>query len=433
MKQKSKPAFPPASLAWGCLAIFSAITARAADLKFDFGSEKPLPNFTKVTPDTVYDAQRHYGFIPNDSPVPNNVQIFAADVEEGNYTVTLRFGNPKTATSTTVKAESRRLMVENVTTEPGKYETRTFTVNVRRPKFGNDSVKINGREEGPPLAVNWDDSLSLEFSGKQPGVISAEIAPAKEVTTVFLAGDSTVTDQRYEPFAGWGQMLPRFFQPTIAISNHAESGLALKSFERQKRLAKILSMMKKGDYLFIQFGHNDQKDKSEGAGPFTTYKENLKTFISGARGKGGIPILFTPMERLRWDGGSPKQTLADYAEAVRQVGDEEKVPVIDLNAMSLKLYGALGEKNSTKAFVFYPAKTFPGQEKPMADRTHHNAFGGYELARCVVEGIKAKVPELAKHLTKDAGTFNPETPDDPEKIDIPRSRIKDRTEKPAGS
>src|SRR5205085_9144543 len=166
---------------------------------------------------------------------------------------------------------------------------------------------------------------------------SVGIRPGKDGITVFRAGDSTVTDQPNEPYAGWGQMLPRFFGRGVAVSNQAESGLALYSFQRQKRLDKILSMMKKGDYLFIQFGHNDQKDKSAGAGPFTSYKANLKKFVEAARSKGGIPVLVTPMERRRWEGNELKPTLGDYAEAVRQVGADEKVPVIDLNAMSMKL------------------------------------------------------------------------------------------------
>jgi lysophospholipase L1-like esterase len=252
--------------------------------------------------------------------------------------------------------------------------------------------------------------------------------------TVFLAGDSTVTDQSHEPYAGWGQMLPRFFEQGVAVSNQAESGLALFSFERQKRLEKILSMMKKGDYLFIQFGHNDQKDKRPDAGPFTTYKTSLKHFVAVARGKGGIPVLVTPMERRRFDdAGKQTATLADYAAAVRQVGDEDKVPVIDLNAMSLKFYAALGPDKSTQAFVHYPANTFPGQDKPLKDDTHHNAYGGYELARCVVEGIKATVPELAAHLAKDAGTFDPAKPEQFEAVNIPASPITGSPEKPAGN
>jgi lysophospholipase L1-like esterase len=229
-------------------------------------------------------------------------------------------------------------------------------------------------------------------------------------------------------------MLPRFFQQGVAISNQAESGLALFSFKSQKRLDKILSMMKKGDYLFIQFGHNDQKDKRPDAGPFTTYKSGLKQFVAAARSKDGIPVLVTPMERRRFDkDGKQGATLTDYAEAVRQVGAEDKVPVIDLNAMSLKFYAALGPEKSTKAFVHYPANTFPGQDKPLRDDTHHNTYGGYELARCVVEGIKANVPALATHLVKDAGAFDPARPDAPEKVTIPASPITGPTEKPAGS
>jgi lysophospholipase L1-like esterase len=193
-------------------------------------------------------------------------------------------------------------------------------------------------------------------------------------------------------------------------------------------------MMKKGDYLFIQFGHNDQKDKSPGAGPFTTYKANLKRYVESVRGKGGIPVLVTSMERRRFDQeGKPAPTLADYATAVRQVGGEEQVPVIDLHAMSLKFYAALGPERSATAFAHYPANTFPGQARPLKDDTHHNAYGGYELARCVVEGIRVNVPALAVHLAEDARRFDPAAPDPPEQVDIPTSPLTGATEKPAGN
>jgi lysophospholipase L1-like esterase len=283
------------------------------------------------------------------------------------------------------------------------------------------------------LAANWDDQLSFEFNGKDPAVASLEIRPAKDAITVFLAGDSTVTDGRREPWAGWGQMLPRFFQQGVAVSNQAESGLALHSFESQKRLAKLLSMMKSGDYLFIQFGHNDQKSKAAGAGPFTSYAANLGRFIEAARSKGGIPVLVTSMERRRWEGDQLKTTLDDYAEAARQVGKRENVPVIDLHAMSVKLYMALGPEKSKQAFAHYPANTFPEQDKPLKDDTHHNAYGAYELARCVVEGIKAQLPELAAHLVQDAGAFHPVHPDAVEKVEIPASPVAGPLEKPAGS
>ncbi len=415
-----------------------ALPAGAAGFKFDFGAGNVEPGHTRVTPQTPYDAKRGYGFLPGAAtaaPGKPAIRVFAVDVAEGNYDVTLRFGDPTSATATTVKAEQRRLLVEKVETAPGQYETRTFTVNMRKPAISTGgTTSLNDREKGPPPAPDWDDQLTFEFNGKHPGVAAMEIKPAKDAITVFIAGDSTVTDQRQEPWAGWGQMLPRFFTQGVAVSNQAESGLALYSFERQKRLGKVLSMMKQGDYLFIQFGHNDQKDKSAGAGPFTSYKANLKQFVAAARSQGGIPVLVTPMERRRFDqDGKPAPTLADYAEAVRQAGAEEKVPVIDLNAMSLKLYAALGPEKSTRAFVHYPANTFPGQDKPLKDDTHHNVYGGYELARCMVEGIKANVPALAKHLAKDSGAFDPAKPDAPDNVEIPASPVTGKVEKPAGS
>jgi lysophospholipase L1-like esterase len=419
----------------GFLLLIALLVSRpeteAAELKFSFGEAEAPPGYTRVTAQTPYDAKRGFGFLLA-AALPGQPSVFAVDVEEGNYDVTLRLGDLKRATSTTVKAESRRLMIERVETSPGQFETRTFTVNVRKPAISTGgTTALNAREKGPPPVPDWDDHLTIEFNGARPGVTSIEIKPANDAITVFLAGDSTVTDQAKEPYAGWGQMLPRFFRQGVAVSNQAESGLALFSFERQKRLEKVLSMIKPGDYLFIQFGHNDQKDKSPNAGPFTSYKANLKRFIAATRSKGGLPVLVTPMERRRWANDRPQPTLANYAEAVRQVGAEEKAPVIDLNAMSLKLYGALGPENSTKAFVHYPANTFPGQHTPLKDDTHHNAYGGYALARCVVEGIKASVPELAAYLTGDAGSFDPAKPDAPETIDISASPITGATEKPA--
>lgn len=409
---------------------FCCVAATAAELSFSFGTGQPQAGYTLVTPQTTFDAQRGFGFLAGTSAAANAPRMFAVAVAEGNYNVTLRLGDPKRATSTTIKAESRRLMLLNVGTAPGQCETRTFTVNVRKPTIAS----LNSREKGPPVAPDWDELLTLEFNGKNPGVATLEIAPAPEALTVFIAGDSTVTDQAREPYAGWGQMLPRFFRAGVGLSNQAESGLALYSFERQRRLEKVLSMMKPGDHLFIQFGHNDQKDKSTGAGPFTTYKANLKKFVAAARAKGGVPVLVTPMERRRFDNdGKPSATLAEFAGAVRQVGAEEKVPVIDLNAMSLKLYAALGPEKSKQAFVHYPAHSFPGQAKALEDNTHHNAFGGYELARCVVEGIKANVPELAKHLVTDTGSFDPTRPDAPETVGLPASALTGAPEKPAGN
>ena len=414
--------------------------------KFDFGSGPAAPGYTQVLPTTTYRQETGYGLEPGaavtaqDRGKPDALKgdfitgdkpfLFSAAVPEGNYNVTVILGDQTGASNTTVKAEARRLMLEKVQTAAGKLETRTFTVNIRTPQITDGREVGLKRGEG---GVAWDEKLTLEFNGTKPCVAAVEISKVENALTVFLAGDSTVTDQGGEPWAGWGQMLPRFFKPGVAVANYAQSGLTLSSFRAQRRLEKLLSVLKTGDYVLIQFGHNDQKDKFEGAGPFTSYKSNLKDYVAKVREKGGIPVLVTPMERRRWSReGKPEATLSAFAEAVRQAGKEDNVPVIDLNAMSLKLYEALGPENSKKAFVFYAANTFPGQKAALADNTHHGNYGAYELARCMVEGIKANVPALAKLLAEDAGSFDPSKPDPVESFNLPASPFA-VSEKPEGS
>jgi hypothetical protein len=140
----------------------------------------------------------------------------------------------------------------------------------------------------------------------------------------------------------------------------------------------------------------------------------------------------TPMERRRWAGTTPRPTLADFAAGARQAATAEGVPVIDLNAMSLKFYTAMGPDGSTKAFVHYPANTFPGQAKELKDDTHFNPYGAYELARCIVEGIKANIPALTGFLRKDVQPFDPSKPDSRDAFDVPASPFAE-AQKPAGS
>jgi lysophospholipase L1-like esterase len=194
-------------------------------------------------------------------------------------------------------------------------------------------------------------------------------------------------------------MLTRFFKPGIAVANHAESGESLKSSLGARRLDKVLSLMKPGDYLFIQYGHNDEKERGEGVGAFTTFKTDLKRFVAEARKHGGIPVLITPVQR-RTFGADDNITNShgDYPEAVRQAAREDNVPLIDLNAMSKSFYEALGPEASKQAFA-------PG------DGTHHNEYGSYELAKCIVEGIKANKLAISSYLFNDVPPFDPRHPD----------------------
>lgn len=391
---------------------------------FYFGQAAAPQGAIPVARSEEYTADKGYGWMPEQ---PN---VFGADLPEGNYVVTVRYKNPGAAAASTVKAESRRLMLMKQENPDG--EVRRFAVNIRRPEIeGGASVRLNDRERYPQSG-RWDERLTLEFLPDPNGVEQVRVEPASEVVTLYIAGDSTVTDQPREPYSGWGQMLPRFFDPGVAVANHAESGRALYSFRYERRLDKILSHIRPGDYLFIQFGHNDQKNKKTGAGPFTTYSRDLEDYITEVRKKEAVPVLVTPMERLRWSGEILGETLTEYAEAVRQVGDQQRVPVIDLHAMSLQFYRALGPEESTSAFVFYPANTYPGQSETLKDRTHHNTYGAYELARCVVQGIKRKVPDLARHLRSDVGEFEPSRPESPGDLGIPAS-LAARVAKPEGS
>src|SRR5574344_642506 len=170
-----------------------------------------------------------------------------------------------------------QLVVPPMRTKAGEYVERSFAVNVRTPTLKKGGrVGINSRELGPPIMPRWDNRIVLEFDGATAAVSQIEIAPAPDIPTVFIAGDSTVTDQGHDPWTGWGQMLPAFFTEKAVIANHAESGLALVSFFRQKRLDKILESARKGDYVFMQFGHNDQKMKSDAIG---IYKRYLAQYI----------------------------------------------------------------------------------------------------------------------------------------------------------
>jgi lysophospholipase L1-like esterase len=208
-------------------------------------------------------------------------------------------------------------------------------------------------------------------------------------------------------------MVPAFFQPEkIVIANYAESGETLKAFVNERRLDKLWSMAAPGDYLFIEFAHNDQKPGGNHLDPFTTYKQELAWYIGQARERGMIPVLVTSMHRRNFDSrGHVINTLGDYPEAMRQTAREQGVGLIDLNAMSKRLYEAWGPEASVHAFVHYPAHSFPGQDLEWKDDTHFNDYGAYELAKCVVEGIREGLPDLAKYLQPGLPAFDPCHPD----------------------
>jgi len=393
------------------IAFLLAVQLSAAEWKFDFVSHPELTNrFSKESGhgmalgSSVSEAPG--GGVTSDKPF-----FFSVAVPEGNFRVTATFGDRAGATTNYVKAEARRLMLENVRTAKGEFATRSFTVNTRTVEYPGGKVHLKPRELTTE-AVLWDDKLTLEFSGPRVVLRSLEIAPVTNVTTVYIAGDSTVCDQPLEPWNSWGQMLPRFFDENIAVANYAESGESIKSSLGAHRFDKIWSVIRPGDYLFVQFGHNDMKDKATNA--LGVYKSNLEKIVATARAHGATPVLVTSMERKDGVNGP---TLAGYPQTVREVAREQGTALIDLNAMSVKFYQALGADIGL-AFV---------------DGTHHNNYGSYELARCVVDGIKENKLALAKDLATDVKAFDPSKPDDVKTFFMPASPMRDPAAKPEGN
>jgi lysophospholipase L1-like esterase len=326
-------------------------------------------------------------------PVP-----FSVSIPEGNYRVTVKFGHPTESSDNTVRAELRRLMLEHVRTDPGQFVTRTFIVNIRRPEIpGGGQVVLKDREKTSEAAA-WDEKLSLEFGGLHPSVASVDIEKVT-VPTVFLLGDSTVCDQPSEPWASWGQMLTRFLKPDVAVANHAESGESLAGALAAHRVEKVWSAMKRGDYLFIQFGHNDMKSTAPHALP--TYAADMARLVDETRRRGGLPVLVTSVSRRTFDADGKKilDSFNGYTQVVREVARTKRVPLIDLQEATATLYEALGPEGSHYAFA------------TMEEGTHHNEYGAYEIAKCVVMGMRAARLDLAASVADDFVPFDPSHPD----------------------
>lgn len=409
--------------------LLTPLLANAADThKFSFGAGTPPAGYTAVPPELTYTDARGYGLeAPLAAAKPF---LFTVDLPEGNYNVTVTMGDAGAASDTTVKAEMRRLMLENVRAAAGQTVTRTFTVNIRTPRIAASGslpageVKLKVPRETVNEAVAWDRRLTLEFNGANPAVRSVEIVPVK-VPTLFLIGDSTVCDQPGEPYNSWGQMITRFFKPGLAVANHGESGETYRDSIARRRLDKIVSLLQPGDTVIMQFGHNDQKQIKEGkGGPFTTYKAEIKTHVDAVRARGGLPVIVSPMERRAFDAnGKVIGSLAEYAEAARQSAKELNVTFIDLNAVSKPFYEALGPEKSARAF----AEPTPGR----IDNTHHNAYGSYQLAKAIATGLRQAALPVASHLADDFVPFDPARPDPVESFAVPASP-KISTQRPLG-
>ena len=225
---------------------------------------------------------------------------------------------------------------------------------------------------------------------------------AQTKATVFLAGDSTcaikLPDKR--PETGWGEMLGKYFKDgTVRVDNRALNGRSTKSFIAEGHWQKILDDLKNGDYVFIQFGHNDEsKSKGDRYTQPEDFRRNLSRFVTEVRSRGGNPVLLTPVMRRSFKDGKFYDTHGEYPDLVRAVAKEQKVPLIDMHRMTESLLVKLGPDESRKLFLQLKPGENVNYPNGVEDNTHFNPTGADEMARLVVQGIRESKIRLRKYL-----------------------------------
>ncbi|WP_406836739.1 rhamnogalacturonan acetylesterase [Streptomyces sp. AHU1] len=211
----------------------------------------------------------------------------------------------------------------------------------------------------------------------------ASAGPRRRPRSLYIAGDSTAA-QKYAdaaPETGWGMALPFFLHEDVVVVDHAVNGRSSKSFIDEGRLAAILGVIRPGDLLLVQFGHNDEKtaDPTRHTEPWTTYQDCLRQYLDGARARGARPVLATPVERRKFDAdGDAVPTHGDYPASMRALAADERVPLLDIQARSIALWQRLGAEETKKYFNWTATEQ---------DNTHFNPPGAIAVARLVAGGL----------------------------------------------
>lgn len=436
MKKKILTTICACALSLFAIAQEATQSSKPAPLRFDFGGGEIAEGFIGVSATTAYSETQGYGFedganiseiirtpkrkkaidpLAYDFITSNDGTPFRFSIKlpEGNYKVTVTLGDKNGTSKTTVRTETRRLMLESATTAKGEIRKESFNVNIRTPKLSaGNAIKLDSHEwdakTGTIKTLTWDDKLTIQFNDEQPCVCAIEIEPLDEAITVFVIGDSTVTDQRS---AGtWAQYLPRWFKGNVVIANHAESGQTLKGFRFQRRWDKVMESVKEGDYLFIQLGTNDEKKRGhdpmwpadDHAGDWirthsdaeTDYIWELAIMAVEARRHGVTPVIVSPMSKFDRRNLKATHVMDAYGKNAPKAAELAQCAYIDLWGMSIDIINAVGED----ALHVY------------SDGTHTNDYGGYLYSLCIAKGIKENGLDLANYLVDDLIDIDPKNP-----------------------
>lgn len=385
--------------------VFAADLNAAVPTQFDFGTGTAAAGYTKVTPTTAFSTAQGYGFQPSKSAITavsrGGTDVLKGDyctsadsfsfslaLPIGNYTATVYLGDLNGTSTTSVYGEQRRLFVDRLTTASGQVVTKTFTIN--RRDYTNGGVTI-GRTTREQTYSDFDNVLNFTFAGSKIAVCGIDVAPSTTVTTIYVCGNSTSVDQPDEPFCSWPQMITRMFNEKVSIADYAESGLTSGSFISQRRLAIIGTVVKAGDYVLAEFGHNDQKKPAD----IASFDANLMTIANLATTHNAIPIFVTPTARRSENDSTT--SVGGMAQMTRDCAKTNNIKVIELNAGVIALHKALGTAN-VQALYADPD-------------THFSDYGAFELARVVAKEITRLNLDIAQDIRTDLPLFDPSKPD----------------------
>lgn len=240
--------------------------------------------------------------------------------------------------------------------------------------------------------------------------------PVPQKIKIYLIGDSTIClyPVRQHPMTGWGMPFADYFDASVAVDNRARGGRSTRTFLSENLWKPVADSLKEGDYVFIQFGHNDEAMQPQYAARYTSvpdYKINLIKFITETRNKKAIPVLVTPVSRRSFDkDGNAKETHVEYTKAVLEVGEQYKVPVINLDKKSRELYQEMGASSSKYLFMELNPGENPNYPLGQHDNTHFNEYGARKIAQIVLNDIKGQHLELESRIVRDinASVVNPQ-------------------------
>lgn len=232
-------------------------------------------------------------------------------------------------------------------------------------------------------------------------LIFSFLKPTPDKITLYLVGDSTCAEKEVNayPEAGWGMPFQYFFNDTVVVQNHAKNGRSTKTFMEEGRWDAILKDLKKGDWVFIQFGHNDEVPSK--VDRYTTpdqYQSNLRKYVADTRKKGANPVLLTPVTRRSWENGVLVDSHSQYAQLVRDVAKDQNVPLIDMTVKSMQLVNNFGESRSVLLYHHLAPGEHPNYPNGKTDDTHFNELGARKMAQLVLDGMEELNLELLRHV-----------------------------------